>query len=177
MKHLCAALGLLLVATPALAYELKPHWYLGASYDPLTLSGSDGGDFDVDAVTVKLGAGLHRFMAVEARAGFGVGDDTQTVLGTPVTAEIDQFYGAYLKGIIPLHQTVSLYGLAGYTQVEATASSVLGSESEKSDGFSYGAGLAWHFNRNVSINAEWMSYLDKDDFELDGFGLGANVSF
>lgn len=173
MKRLCAVLSLVLASAPALAFELKPAWYAGAAYETMNLGGDGGSDFDVDAATVKLGAGLHRFMAVEARAGFGVNDDSQG----GVTAEIDQFYSAFLKGMVPVHRNVSLYGLAGYSKVEVSASGPLGSGSNDVEDFSYGAGVAWHFNRNVSINAEWVSYVDKEDVEMDGVGLGASFSF
>lgn len=172
-------LALALVSPFALAADapLAPQFYAGVAYEPITIGTSDYGDFDVSTVSVKGGVGLHKFFAVEARYGTSVSDDSRTVLGTQVNTELDHYYGAYAKGIVPLHESFSLYGLAGYTKAETSVSTAFGSSSGSDDGFSYGGGLTFHFNPNLAFNVEYMSYLDKDDYDIKGYGVGVSMMF
>lgn len=174
-----SSLALACVAPLTLAadFELDPHWYAGVAYQPFTISTDDAGDFDVANIGVKGGVAFNKFLAAEARYGASVDEDSRTVLGAEVSTELEDYYGAYAKGIIPLHPMFSLYGLAGYTHVNVKSSGPLGSDSASDDGFSYGVGAAFHVNRNVAINAEWMSLIDKDDYDIKGYGVGVSFMF
>lgn len=180
-RTLLCSCALVLASPLASAMDLDmridPHWYIGIGYEPITLSTDDGGDFDVATASVKAGVALNPFLAVEGRYGSSVGDETRDVLGVQVTGKLDNYYGAYLKGMVPVHEMVSLYALAGYTHVDASVTTPLGSADDSDDGVSYGAGVALHVNRNFSVNAEWMSWLDKDDYDLTGYGVGLNYAF
>ena len=157
-------------------FELDPHWYAGVAYEPFTIS-TDVGDADVATVSAKGGVALNKFLAAEVRYGTSVADDSRTILGFEQKVELDNYYGAFAKGVIPLHPMFSLYGLAGYSHVKVASSGVAGSGSDSDDGFSYGAGASFHVNPNIAINAEWLSLIDKDDYDIKGYGVGVSFLF
>ncbi|MFD2437274.1 outer membrane protein [Modicisalibacter luteus] len=49
--------------------------------------------------------------------------------------------------------------------------------SESDSGFSYGVGIEGHFTRQISANLEYVSYLDKSDYEVTAVSLGMNYHF
>lgn len=178
-RTLISALALVSIAPLSMAadFDLDPHWYAGVAYEPFTISTSDAGDFDVATVSAKGGIALNKFLAAEARYGTSVSEDSRNVLGTEVNTELEDYYGVYAKGTIPVHPMFSLYAVAGYSHVNVKSSSALGSASDSDDGFSYGAGAAFHVNKNVAINAEWLSLIDKDDYDIKGYGVGVSFMF
>ncbi|MGI2261353.1 porin family protein [Shewanella sp. GXUN23E] len=147
--------------------------YIGGSYSALDYSQQGlEKDLSLGAISVTGGYRFNEYAAIEARAGIGVGDDSLR----GVTFELDTYYGGYLKLGIPAGDFYP-YVLAGFTEGELTASllddSVSGSESD----FSYGAGIGYNINKNVSLQLEYTNYLDKDGGTIDGFTFGINYYF
>lgn len=134
------------------------------------------------AVIGRLGYFVAERVAVEARLGAGVRDDTVQVPIGPggtvgIDLELDRLIGGYLLGHIPLGQSVSVYGLAGYTEAEVTASVDGLSSSETEGGISYGIGAEFHPTDQTGVNVEYIRYLDKSDFTLSGVSIGATFHF
>jgi opacity protein-like surface antigen len=114
----------------------------------------------------------------EIRVGVGVGDDSVDVLGTEVDVELDKMFGVYLRGGIPVSEVVCPYAIIGYTNGEVTASAAgFGSASESESDVSFGVGVDFAVNKEITINAEYINYFDKDGAEIGGFALGIVTKF
>ncbi|GHA85489.1 porin family protein [Modicisalibacter luteus] len=179
-KYLVAAAAVF-VSSSALADVQAGSSYAGGQYAWATYDES-GTSIDVEpaAIVARFGHFVVDNFALEGRVGTGIADDTVSVSGIDVEGEIDHLIGAYGVGYLPLGDSpVSLYGLVGFTQGEATLSAPgYGVEASESDsGFSYGVGIEGHFTRQISANLEYVSYLDKSDYEVTAVSLGMNYHF
>jgi opacity protein-like surface antigen len=129
------------------------------------------------ALGVKLGSQASPNFAVEARLGKGIADDS--VNGVDV--EIDTYYGLYAKGIVPMTNLFSAYGLLGYTRGEVTASGPGGSRSDWDGDVSYGFGVDFALSQSTSINIEWARLLKGSiagsSYKVNALSLGANFRF
>ncbi|MBD3642154.1 MAG: porin family protein [Marinobacter sp.] len=142
--------------------------YAGFNY---TFMNTELGPYDADVGTLsgKVGVMATPFLGVEARAGFGVDDDT--INGVDVS--VDNFYGGYATFNLANESPVTPYAVLGFTRVEAEVGSV---EDDDSD-VSYGIGANMEFAPNLSGNLEYMRYYDDDNVELDGLGVGIQLNF
>ncbi len=135
-------------------------------------------DLSLTAIYGRIGSQFNENFSGEIRAGFGVGDDSVDILGIDVDLELDTFFGAYLRGGIPVSETFSPYAVVGFTRGELTASaSGFGSESESETDVSFGLGADITANDDVVLNLEYMNYLDKDGVEIDGFAFSVVTTF
>jgi outer membrane immunogenic protein len=129
------------------------------------------------AIGFKIGNRINSNLAVEARLGTGLSDDTVNVLGLPVKLEVDRFIGVYMRGIAPISEAVSVYGLVGYTDGELTASVGNFSVSTSDSDFSYGLGADFAVANNVSLNVEWGRMFKGPGYKLDALSFGVSVKF
>lgn len=140
-----------------------------------------GGNFavlDADEVTLnaiygRFGALFNENLSAEARVGFGVGDDTWG----DAKVELDNFYGAYVRGGIPVGEIFYPYAILGYTKGKISVSGDGGSASFSDSDLSFGVGADFKVSDLLKINAEYLSYVDSDDVELTGFSVGVSFSF
>lgn len=133
----------------------------------------DADEVTLNAVYGRFGAFFNENISAEARLGLGVGDDSW--LGAKV--ELDNFYGAYLRGGIPAGEVFYPYAILGFTKGKISVSGGGFSDSESDSDLSYGVGADFSVSETLKINAEYMSYIDKDDFEIAGFTVGVAFSF
>lgn len=125
----------------------------------------------------KIGKQINPNFAVEGRLGFGIADDDVDVGGLPVTLEIDYYFGAYLKGMLPLSSAASVYGLVGFTQAKLTASAAGFSASDSDSDISFGAGAEFGISPTASVSVEWARLLKGDGYKVDGLTLGVSFRF
>jgi opacity protein-like surface antigen len=129
------------------------------------------------ALGVKLGSEISPNFAVEVRLGKGITDDS--VNG--VAVEIDTFYGLYVKGIVPMTNLFSAYGLLGYSRGEVTASGPGGSTSDWDNDVSYGLGVDFALTKTTSVNLEWARMfkgtIAGSSYKVNALSLGANFRF
>lgn len=126
-------------------------------------------------ITVRGGYFFTDNFAVETRLGTGLSDDS--VSGLPVDLELDQLFGVYAVGHLPVNNAFSFYGLLGFSYAEATVSAPGFSVSADDDGFSYGVGVQVNFTPQVSGQLEYVSYLDKSDYDLNAASIGLSYNF
>jgi outer membrane immunogenic protein len=151
--------------------------YAGVSFASIHYTQDGFPSADPAAVAFKLGRRLDRFLAVEARAGFGVGDDTVTYLGSPVDVSIDYYFGLYAKGILPLGEAFSVYGVLGVVGGRVIADG-FGYRAARSDtGFSYGAGVDLALGRSWGLNFEWAELFKDSDFKVQGTSFGVTYRY
>ncbi len=163
---------------PALADQKIGDSYLGLQYAQTSYEDDNGVEAEPSAAVGRLGHFVTDNFAIEGRAGFGISEDEASYYGsnTNVNVEIDSLLGVYGVGHLPISETVSAYALAGFTSGEATASNAAGSVSGDDSGFSYGIGGELSFTPRVSATLEYMSYLDKSDYQISAISAGLNFS-
>lgn len=180
MKKIIVTL-LLLVASSAFAAE--PGFYAGVNYAQTDYKQSGFPTVSPTALVFKLGKELNPNLAIEGRLGIGLSDDSVGIdLGIPVTVglDIDNFYGVYLKGRLPIG-TVTPYGLIGWTKGKLTATvagggiSVSGSDSDS--GVSYGLGVDFPVGKTTAINLEYAQLLKGDGYKINGISVGLAFRF
>lgn len=150
--------------------------YVGALASHYTFD-VDGASEDLNptGLTVRGGYFFADNFAVETRLGTGLNDDT--ISGTDVDIELDQLFGVYAVGHLPVNDAFSFYGLIGFSYAEATLSNRFASISDDDDGFSYGAGVEVNFTPQVSGQLEYVSYLSKSDYDLNAASIGLSYNF
>src|SRR5882762_2253731 len=95
-----------LAAVPA-ASDVGPYW--GVNIGQVNYSESGAPHFNPAALLADLGWEFGGNLAVEARLGTGIGSDSKTVSGVPVDLKVKSFYGAYLRGSVPVADAFSFY--------------------------------------------------------------------
>lgn len=180
-------IGLLLVAggmAAASPYALAiDNYYVGANIIRVTDKGDEAPGIHPIAAGVKAGVTINKYFAAEARYASGVRSDNVNFNGLPIELEVDQLYGAYVKGMLPLGH-VTPYVMVGYThgketfRVKSFNLSASASESEPS----FGIGMDVPLNEKFSLNIEWARLLQgKDDagvgYKIEGLSLGAAYHF
>lgn len=144
-----------LLAVPAAA---SAQVYVGAGY---THYDTDAGD--IGGVTGRLGYRLGPNFAIEGEGTFGVDDDD--------VVELDQAYGAYAVGILPVTSNFDVHGRVGYQVSEF--STILGDAD--ADGVAYGVGATVRLTPSFGIRGDYTRL--EGDLETDTWGLGAVVNF
>ncbi|HEY9095216.1 MAG TPA: hypothetical protein VIN35_05685 [Hydrogenophaga sp.] len=148
-----------------LSYKISSY---GISSRPIMLRAIAGYDFHPNlAVEGMLGLGL--------RGSHGVG-----YYGSTYNVSAGSMIGAYLKPRMGLGD-VELFGRLGLTNTSSSVRGYTGTDGGAS--FSYGAGLRYQTqwaamgNRDVSINADYMSYYSGSGLKYTGFTIGAGLKF
>lgn len=174
--------GALLAGTAGLAISLPAHadmyrsntggLYAGANYTFLSID--DGSvDADVGMISAKVGGMVSPYFGLEARAGFGVNDDT--VGGTDV--ELKSLFGGYGTLNLANESPATPYLIFGFTRYEIGVSGPLGSGSDDDSDFSFGIGVDVSITPTLSGNLEYMRYGKTDGVTVDGIGLGLTARF
>ncbi|MCG5548610.1 outer membrane beta-barrel protein [Halorhodospira halochloris] len=130
----------------------------------------------------RLGIHASERFAAEVRFGTGVTKDSVGYYNADddVDLEIKYILGAYGLWHAHLVDLFSVYGLLGVTRAEAEASTSGGSLSEEETGFSSGFGAAFYFTDRVTINIEYISYINSSNsstFDVDGLSGGLSMFF
>lgn len=153
--------------------------YFGFQYAQVE---EDDLDLEPTAAVFRIGSMGDNGVGFEGRIGFGLSDDdvseTVPIFGD-ISAEldIDTILGIYLVGQANTGGAVSVYGIIGFTVVDYTIDvdlGILGSESDSDDesDLSYGFGANFDVSDKVSLNIEYMQYLDKDDIDASAISVG-----
>lgn len=156
---------LLLVGTATQAQEdplaYAPSLYLGADAMFWELN-RDGPAKDADSAGLRLRGGLafNDYFALEGHLGTGGSDEG---------VELDDLVGLYAKGSVPLGSQFRLYGLAGVTQVEL--------DVDEENDVSYGGGAELDVTPNLAARADYMRYLDEENYNFDAASVGVTYHF
>ena len=196
MKAIVTSAVLLLAAAPAFAQDPDPARYASVS----SLNWQLESDFaEGSGIRLVLGQQLSDHLSVELHGAMG-GDDSVTLMTTdptPVAVNGDlglkQLFGAYIRASYPFNDSVSVYGIAGYTKVKAefegdpgftAGSAPLNRDgfSESENGNSYGGGIEFKvfsgvLDGNLSLTADYMVYLDKSGSEFEARSVGLRLDF
>lgn len=136
------------------------------------------------AATFKLGNHLASNLAVEGRLAVGLTDDSASgcvdtgagiVCGT-ADIEVDYYYGAYFKALLPAG-VVLPYAILGFTKAELTASAGGQSVSGDDSDVSFGVGIDFAPGGPTGFNVEIMRLLDGPGFDVTALSAGVVFRF
>ena len=146
--------------------------YSGVSFGALSYEQDGLPTVRPQALAFKAGRELTRNFAVEVRAGFGVGDDTVSIAGTPVEFTLDHYLGAYAKGILPVSESFAFYGVLGVAAGKVTAKGFGYSASRSDTAVSVGLGVDLALSQHHVLNFEWAELFGGSDYTVDAASLG-----
>lgn len=165
--------------SPAQAQQSSPAagtMYFGISLSQASYEESGRGTANPTVIGLTLGKVINQNFAIEGRFGTGLTDDNVGG-GGPQGVEVDFFLGAYAKGILPISPRFSLYGLAGVTYGDLSASGPGLRFSGSDADFSYGIGLDYLIGATTSVNVEWARLFNSSDYKLDALTVGLNFRY
>ncbi|MES1200515.1 MAG: porin family protein [Pseudomonadota bacterium] len=160
MNKLAMSVAVLAAALTAPAVSHAQDWYTGASYTHYDFDGTTLG-----GVTGRLGYKFTPNLALEGEGTIGVKNDTN--------AELDNAYGLYGVGTVPVTSNLDVFGRVGYQKVDVNGRG--GAPGFTQDGVGYGAGATFHVTDSLGIRGEY-TRLDGDR-DADTFSLGGSVRF
>lgn len=143
----------------------------------------ESGVSTVNPTSIKFSAGKYitSNFAIEGQFMFGLSGDSTDVDGTDVELELKNAVSVFGKGELPINSSITGYGLLGFTrgklEVSAEFQGQKFSDSESESSLSYGFGTAVKLNKDTNLIAEYISYLDEDEFDYTSFNLGININF
>lgn len=136
-----------------------------------------GYKFNPSMVRAIVGADVHPNLAVEGMLGFGISDDTVNIRGIDVKGEIDNAWGVFLKPKATVAPNFEVFGRIGYVKTRISASVPGYSISDSGGDVAYGLGASYKLTEKASLNADYMSYYNKDGVKGTGFTIGLGVRF
>ncbi|MCF6219891.1 MAG: porin family protein [Robiginitomaculum sp.] len=158
---------LLILSTAALCFTATPAFAGEGTYINLGGAYVDEGGF------VLFGRGGYNFaenFGVEAEAGLGIADKSDTLLGVDVKTGVNFSVGAFGVGRVPLGENFNIFGRVGYHYSEVEAKAGNFNAIDHADGIAFGGGIEYMLDDNNGIRAEYTSY-DGDGGSLDAFGV------
>lgn len=148
-----------------LSYKVSSY---GISSRPVMLRAIAGYDF-------------HPNLALEAMLGLGLGGRSGVgYYGSTYSVSAGTMIGAYAKPRLTMGD-IEVFGRVGVTNTSSSVRGYNGTDGGAS--FSYGAGVKYMTqwaamgNRDISVNADYMSYYSGSGLKYTGFTFGAGLQF
>ncbi len=174
----------LLFVSTASAFE-KGDKYGGLDYMFFDYQCKGSSGADITALRARMGYYLSPHFAIEGLVGIGVNDDSYMGyidnfgVGSLVEfeVELDSLIGIYFRGELLAKDIIKFYCVIGVSKIELTSSSFNYDESDDETDLSIGIGLEIKLIKNVGINVEYMSLMEKDDYDITTTSLGCKLYF
>lgn len=150
-------------------------------YGGIQASSIDDGSGDNSVLTWvgRLGKNINKNFSFEGRLGFST--DTSETYPYPnwdKSMGVDKLFGVYGVGHSKIAESISVYGLIGYTRVDVNISVYgLGTESVDDSDLSFGLGLDMSVGDYWTLNIEYIQYLNNSEFEINATAIGATYYF
>jgi OOP family OmpA-OmpF porin len=176
MKRTLLAAATGLGAAALLAPAASAQVYAGAGATIFTAD-VDGEDVSLGAILGRAGFKTNPFFGVEGEFAIGIQDDEFDVLGQEVSVGLENEYGVFAVGWLPIPLIGDLFGRVGYADLTIEAD-VNGTTvgSEDGSGLAYGAGFQFSQFPFTQLRVEYTRY-EPDDAEIDSFGVSALLQF
>lgn len=127
---------------------------------------------DITHLTGRVGGYVNDNLALEARLGTGVTDDT--VDDTDVS--LRYLVGANLRAGAKVGNQLFPYVMLGFTRADFKTESNGDSDSNAETDTSYGAGLDIDLS-GMTLTMEYANLIDKNDVTYSGFSIGLKTTF
>jgi opacity protein-like surface antigen len=129
------------------------------------------------AIGFVIGQELNPNLALEGRVGTGLSDDRIVFAGSRGRLDIDNYAGGYVRGILPMNPSFSVYGMVGFTHARVRVRpGNMGSSSTETD-FSFGAGLSANITEQFALTAELARLIDTSSYTVNAVSVGVRYSF
>ena len=129
-------------------------------------------ELSMSAYTLRFNYEIMDNHSIEHR--FVQGFTSETVSG--VEYDLDKVFGMYYKFDYDFTKSISMYGLAGFSNVSVTAT-INEVKTEQSELMgSGGLGFAFKLGQGANVNIEGMMYAE-GDIKYAAFGAGLELSF
>ncbi len=172
------------------AHAWDPNFYAGSNFSTwqLTAAAPDiDSNFNLWTLEAVGGFKLFPYVGLEGRAGFGINSDTgrrgagvdaedMPIEGQPIEIGGNYFGSLYFRPVIE-NERASLYGLLGYTTMEADITEDDITSAGSFDGLSLGMGVSFVMTPNVNFHAEWKQLVNSDDIRIRGASAGFTYKF
>jgi len=143
-----SAVAALCVSAPAFAQSIQGYGTLGYTDD-------NTGNNNLGAVTGRIGGRFDRYLGVEGEGGVGVGSDGTSVGGLPANAHLNDEYGAYAVGFLPITPHFDLLGRVGWGAVDSRIHQDGLAFNNHDDGLAFGGGAQYFFDHANGIRADY----------------------
>jgi len=164
-----------LAAAAIIAPAASAQVYGGAGYSTFTAD-AGGEDATVGGVMGRLGFKSNPFFGVEGEVAIGIQEDNFDVLGTQVDVSLENSYGVYAVGWLPIPLVGDVFARVGYADLSIEASALGTSISDSGSGLAYGAGIQLSSIPFTKLRLEYTRY-QPDEAEVDSFGISALLQF
>jgi outer membrane immunogenic protein len=161
-----SAAALALMATPVMAQNPESNVYGSVGYSHIDAEG-----FDLGAITGRLGTRFTPNFGVEGELSFGISDDTASLGGTPISAELEYDIAVYGVAYLPVSPNFELFGRVGYGKNEFKFSDTTGSIKVDDESWNYGVGAHYSLDGQNGIRGDWTRRDFQDGGEADVWSL------
>ncbi|MBI1338857.1 outer membrane beta-barrel protein [bacterium] len=136
--------------------------YAGGGY-----SHFDGDNAVVGGLTGRLGVDFGRYWGLEGEVSFGINDDDVSIGTTTGTVELDNAFGVFGVGKLPVSDRFDLFGRVGWAQAEVKGSVAGLTASADDNGLAYGVGGNFWLTPVDGLRGEVTRFDFDDNSELD----------
>lgn len=134
---------------PRRFYEDYPGPYVGLNLGALQYEEDQLDTLTPGIALARIGVPVAPGLAIEGRAGTGLGSSSTS----GYRASVNSYYGAYVKGSLPLAPQFSLYAVGGVAGVDMKRNYGFGDTHDS--GLSFGLGADFNLGGGAGINIEW----------------------
>lgn len=159
-------------ALPSMAAQPDGQTYAELSYAWLKLS-STGYDVTTEDAIGRFGYEFTKNVGAEIFGATSV--SSGSLYGVDV--KVDNAYGAYLKLRTEVSPGFEIFGKLGWVHATLNASIPGASASSSDSSFSYGVGAQYTFTDKWYMQADYMSYYDKNGDTIKGPSIGVGIRF
>lgn len=157
---------------PLLADSTHGYRYTGASIDFMDIESKGMQDASINHIEGRIGGYANDYIAVEARLGVGLTDDT--VSGTDLSLRYS--LGAFVRDGFPVTEQVFPYVILGFSRADFKAKTAGDTDTNAETDSSYGIGIDVEVI-NLALTAEYLNMIDKNDTTFLGFSVGFTTKF
>lgn len=161
-----------LTSLPLLADSTHGHPYVGASVGFMEMEHQGNSEASINQIEGRVGAYVNDFLAFETRLGLGLTNDTVNDTEFSLRYSV----GAYIRAGFPVHEQAFPYLILGFSRADFEAKAAGKSENDAETDSSYGVGIDVEIV-NMSLSAEYLNMIDKNDISFSGFTVGFSTQF
>lgn len=177
--------GLVMAGVFALAGNVAqaddaPRFYAGVGYSHMTYDAGTA-EYTMPITTLHVGVELNPNLRLEGRYGINAGDDEQDDNGWLMTYEVERYWAVLLRGLVPVTESVSVYGMAGLNSLSVDSHgrtltsgpiyTYRGSASNTES--TLGLGGEFRLGDSLALTAEYQWMIE----DVSGFNVGLNYRF
>ncbi|NOZ54406.1 MAG: porin family protein [Gammaproteobacteria bacterium] len=174
-------IAVLAVALPVIAAEedkLKDA-YIGADVSFIGLD-VEGVTYSPVATRIRLGIDLltdvKPKVSIESHFGFNITEETNTIqvsgTATDATLTLNYYLGLYARASMDVSDTITAYGLLGFTSAQISGDTLLLSNGDTESGLSLGVGGLVQLPFGIDGFVEVMQLVNGDNFDALAISVG-----